>query len=136
MSYTWVVKEPGKPAEVRQIEADEDTLLEAAQKIVGGYVEQVTFCRDAVLLCNEDGVSLGLLQNCGCLGTVAIVKPDWGSLSEDQCRKAMAWLALRESHQHPGNDGFDIVFHPEAVEAILKAKHQEFENSDAEWNTL
>lgn len=45
-----LVVEPMKPCEVREIP---DT-LEAMQQIVGGYIESVSFQREAVI-CNEEG---------------------------------------------------------------------------------
>ena len=53
-----LVVEPTKPCEVREIP---DT-LEAMQQIVGGYIESVSFEREA-LICNEKGKLLDLPFN-------------------------------------------------------------------------
>ena len=52
--------------------------LENLQKVVGGYIECVTFAEDAVIICNEEGRILGLPDNCrfygvDFVGTVLIV---------------------------------------------------------------
>ena len=44
-------KDAGESPKLVQIENS----LEAVQQAVGGYVETVTFCSDAVLLCDEEG---------------------------------------------------------------------------------
>ena len=54
-----IVKEPGKPCEVKEIE---NTLLEH-QKIVDGYIETIPFASDAVLIVNEEGKLMGLEPN-------------------------------------------------------------------------
>jgi len=52
-------------AEYRSIEYDNsDMLLNELHNILGGYVEQVTFASDFVVLCNEDGRSMKLPYNC------------------------------------------------------------------------
>ena len=53
-----LVVEPMKPCEVREIP---DT-LEALQQTVGGYIESVSFEREAIV-CNEQGKVLGLPYN-------------------------------------------------------------------------
>lgn len=53
-----LVVEPMKPCEVREIP---DT-LEAMQQTVGGYIESVSFEREAIV-CNEQGKILGLPYN-------------------------------------------------------------------------
>lgn len=54
-----VYKQVGKPFEVRTI----PNTLEACQELVGGYIEPVTICTDLVLVCNEEGLILGLEPN-------------------------------------------------------------------------
>lgn len=46
-----IVKETGKPCEVKEIE----NTLEELQRIVGGYIETVPFLYDALLIVNEEG---------------------------------------------------------------------------------
>lgn len=53
-----VIKCPGENAEIKTIDNDLRTL----QKIVGGYIETVTY-DDCVVICNEDGIMLGMDLN-------------------------------------------------------------------------
>ena len=48
---TVIVKNPGEPAEEREI----PNTLEALQGIVGGYIETVRFASDCTIVCNEEG---------------------------------------------------------------------------------
>lgn len=59
-----IVKEPGKEAQEELIGND----LASLQKKVGGYIETVTVAEDLVIICNEEGVLLGLPYNCTLLG--------------------------------------------------------------------
>ena len=54
-----LIKRPGEPAEMALIENE----LKAFQKIVGGYIEEVTLTTDLVIICNEEGRLLGLPYN-------------------------------------------------------------------------
>ena len=49
-------------------EAITDNELHALQRLVGGYIETVTLWTDAAIICNEDGISLGMAPNCNYLG--------------------------------------------------------------------
>lgn len=67
-------KRPGTPWEF----ADIENSLEALQAEVGGYIETVTFCSDACIVVNEEGIPRGLpfnLNFCGLdlYGTVLLV---------------------------------------------------------------
>ena len=53
-------KDPGQPPELVEME----NTLEALQQAVGGYIETVTFCVDAAIVCNEEGRLRGLPYNC------------------------------------------------------------------------
>lgn len=66
-----VIKEPGEPARVEPLF---DNQLEAFQKAVGGYIEAVTFSKDLVVICNEEGRLLGLPFNT-CVRGVYFVGP-------------------------------------------------------------
>ena len=57
-------KEPGCAPELICI----DNTLKSLQTEVGGYIETVTIASDAVVICNEDGVLLGMPYNCRFLG--------------------------------------------------------------------
>ena len=59
-----LVKEPGKPAEVREIE----NTLEACQKIVGGWIEVVRITEDVAIVVNEEGKINGMKPNFICCG--------------------------------------------------------------------
>ena len=52
-------KEPGKRAEVKEI----DNTLEALQEAVGGYIETLTLDHDLVVVCNEEGKLRGMDYN-------------------------------------------------------------------------
>ena len=56
-------KDPGKPWR----EDVMDNTLDAFQKAVGGYIETVTQ-GDKVIVCNEEGIPLGLERNCSIQG--------------------------------------------------------------------
>lgn len=51
-----IVKEPGKPFEVRDVK----NTLGQLQELVGGYIETVTLFTNAVIICNEEGRLKGL----------------------------------------------------------------------------
>lgn len=57
-------KEPGCAPELIDI----DNTLKALQTEVGGYIETVTIASDAVVICNEEGVPLGMPYNCRFFG--------------------------------------------------------------------
>ena len=53
-------KKPGAQPEIIEV----DNTLAALQQEVGGYIETVTIASDAVVICNEEGVLLGMPYNC------------------------------------------------------------------------
>ena len=57
-TITVLVVEPVQPCRVQEI----PNTLEAMQQIVGGYIESVSFEREAII-CNEEGKLLGLPYN-------------------------------------------------------------------------
>lgn len=59
-----LVKEPGKPAEVREIE----NTLQAMQEIVEGFIEVVRLAEDLLLVVNEEGKINGMKPNFICCG--------------------------------------------------------------------
>ena len=59
MKIRVLVKEPGKPAEVREIE----NTLEAFQAIVGGHIEALRIRDDLCCYVNEEGKLLNLQPN-------------------------------------------------------------------------
>lgn len=54
-----LLKPVGKPFELREI----PNSLKACQELVGGYIETVTLEEDLILVCNEEGLILGLPSN-------------------------------------------------------------------------
>ena len=54
-----VIKDPGE----RPIVASIPNTLETLQKAVGGHIETVTIASDLVLICNEEGLIMGLPYN-------------------------------------------------------------------------
>lgn len=59
-----LIKDPGKKPRSVSI----SHRLENLQKIVGGYIETVTFAEDLVIICNEEGRLQGLPYNCDICG--------------------------------------------------------------------
>ena len=57
-------KKPGAQPEIIEV----DNTLKALQAEVGGYIETVTIASDAVVICNEEGVLLGMPYNCRLFG--------------------------------------------------------------------
>ena len=57
-------KKPGAQPELIDI----DNTLKALQTEIGGYLETVTIASDAVVICNEEGVLLGMPYNCRFFG--------------------------------------------------------------------
>lgn len=57
-------KKPGCEPEIIEVE----NTLKALQQEVGGYIETVTIASDAVVICNEEGVLLGMPYNCRFVG--------------------------------------------------------------------
>lgn len=53
-------KKPGCTPEIIEV----DNTLKALQTEVGGYIETVTIASDVVVICNEEGVPLGMPYNC------------------------------------------------------------------------
>ena len=60
-----VIKEPGKAPVVEPLF---ENTLEAFQKAVGGYIETYTVATDMTIVCNEEGMLLGLPFNVEALG--------------------------------------------------------------------
>ena len=88
----------GKPAKIRAV----DNELHALQTMVDGYIETVTMPDGAILVCNEEGLLMGLPWNrkvCGVdvVGDFFITKADdegnFIDLPEDLTRKYLELLA-------------------------------------------
>ena len=59
-----MIKRPGEAPKTAFVK----NTLESFQAVVGGYIETVTLCEDAVIICNEEGRLLGLPYNCNVCG--------------------------------------------------------------------
>ena len=55
-----ISKKPGCEPELEEVE----NTLKALQTEVGGYIETVTIASDVIVICNEEGVPLGMPYNC------------------------------------------------------------------------
>lgn len=62
---TVIIKRPGEPPEVHPLF---DNTLADLQREVGGYIETVTFAPDATIICNGEGLLMGLPYNCSLFG--------------------------------------------------------------------
>ena len=96
-----VRKGPGEKPRVISLE----NTLSALQKAVGGYIESVTFCANAAILCNEEGRLLGLAHNCRVLGidfvgtilVVGVEGCEMRSLTEKEAAFVLRMLSEEES---------------------------------------
>lgn len=66
-----VVKDPGKIAEIREVE----NTLEALQDIVGGWIEVLPMANGVYAIVNEEGALLELPRNTGIVGYGMICGP-------------------------------------------------------------
>lgn len=100
MMIKTLVKEPGRPPVIREVENE----LEPFQKIVGGYIEVLRMSLSGgtlLLVCNEEGKLKGLAPNVlfgGDIiaGTVAVVRRDgeeFASLTEMDVAAVTAYLS-------------------------------------------
>lgn len=55
-----IIKEPGKKAYAKEI----PNTLESLKEIVGGHIESCTVSFNMTVICNEEGLYLGLPYNC------------------------------------------------------------------------
>lgn len=90
-------KKPGAQPEIIEV----DNTLAALQQEVGGYIETVTIASDAVVICNEEGVLLGMPYNCrfcgvDFVGTILVV----GRNKDEFCDVPEADYHLREETGH------------------------------------
>ena len=97
-----ILKEPGKPAELREI----PNTLESLQDAVGGPIEVLRFAEDCAAIVNEEGKLRGLPVNFGFLGDmlcgnvvfVGVSGEEFCSLNEKAARflmdifKKMEWV--------------------------------------------
>lgn len=104
-----VRKDPGEKPRIISLE----NTLSALQKAVGGYIETVTFCSNAAIVCNEEGRLLGMAHNCRVLGidfvgtilVVGVEGCEMRSLTEKEAAFALQILGNPRdtSHSSAGN---------------------------------
>ena len=83
-----IIKEPGKPAEQREIENN----LETLQELVGGYIEDVNIGSNILVIVNEEGklkhldfnFVLGFDIICGTAVFIASEGEEFSSLTQKQ----------------------------------------------------
>jgi hypothetical protein len=107
---TVVTVRVGQPPKIEQIENS----LEGSQEVVGGDIQMVGVGNDISLVCNEDGISLGLPENgCGILGTFFFSKcddeGDMVSLSEQECQALMTYATVYRHVRHGGVANWEVV---------------------------
>jgi hypothetical protein len=139
-----VVKEPGKIAEVREVDATD--ILATMQGLVGGYVQAVAVGPNVTILVDEDGLAKNKFENCGFVGTFVVVEDvlisedegyDWGSLSDENVRKALAWCHKHSREVHPDKSGnFDIVFGDEEIKRHRERLAEDAQSKLMEWQSL
>ena len=95
-----IYKEPGKEAEVVHIDND----LETLQKLVGGYIEHLTFITGVGLIMNEEGKLTGMDPNFR-YGYDMVVGPaifvgeegeDFTDIADDKAMRVMEFLRWHE----------------------------------------
>jgi hypothetical protein len=135
-----VVKNPGQAPETNEYEVKhEKDVLPLVQSLVGGYVEQINLSRDVDILCDEDGISKGLPQNCGgVLGKFIFIGlgiEDWAGLTVEQAHKAVKWCHVHSTDLHPGEHSWKILSGPEAEQYRAELAAQR-DAKQVEWDTL
>lgn len=95
-----IYKEPGKEAEVRDI----DNTLEALQGLVGGYIEHLTFINGVGMIMNEEGKLMNMKPNFRygydmVVGNAIFVgegEEDFQDIADDQALRVMEFLRWHE----------------------------------------
>jgi hypothetical protein len=139
-----VVKRPNQTAEVKSVDAS--NILDAMQQLVSGYVQAVDIGPDITLLCDEDGLAKDLQDNCGFVGPIVFVQnvlcenPEegytWGSLSEENTRKALLWCDKHANEKHPDRQApiqiltskDEIELHRARLAMDAQSRYMEWEN--------
>lgn len=106
---TIIKKEPGKMPELVPLF---NNTLEAMQEAVGGYIETVTIAKDAVIICDEEGLLKSKDENVKFLGnmwrgTILIAgrkKDEFASLKPKVSAAVMEWLTAAELEMRKGRD--------------------------------
>ena len=140
-TYRWVVKPPDMPPEIRMVETND--ILTAIQGLVGGYIEEYRLTPDVIVLLDEDGIAKSLPQNCGFLGQFVFVQVvqdeegewDWGSLTEENARKAVAWCERHAQDVHY-DGGIRLITGDEAIAEYRAGLRDMRQSQQAEWDML
>lgn len=102
-----VIKDPGE----QPIVANIPNTLEALQKAVGGFIETVDRSDTLALLCNEEGLLMGLPYNhtlfempfVGPIVAVGVDGEEFVSLTPDQIQFLRCWLREPKSDLRGGS---------------------------------
>lgn len=149
LPMTVVVKEPGKLAEVRNtVLMGTCNVLQFLQGLVNGFIQAVPVGPGVSLICNEDGLAEGLPENCGHVGTLVFVRDageDFGSLPEDDQRRAKKWCLRYANQRHPAlaamdrgdlMGGFQLVEGQSAVDRLRMQQARQAHCRDQEWLSM
>ncbi len=146
-----VFKAPGRDAEVRDLDVNEDNMLEVLQKTVGGdrnaYVEQVGVGPGVNILIDEDGLAKNLPDNCGFVGNLVFLGErlisedegyEWDSLTAEDERKVLAWCKKHASDVHPdrAGTGFRMITGDKAIAEFRERQQLEARSKLMEWQSL
>ena len=139
-----VVKEPNKNAEIREVDTT-NGVLSAMQVLVSGYVQSVDI-GPVSILCDEDGLAKNRPDNCGFVGTIVFVENvwiseeegyDWGSLSDENARKALAWCQKYYAEPHPDRSGkATVIFNENEIEQYRSKLAMDAKSKLMEWQSL
>lgn len=109
----------GEPAKVEEIGDD----LRSFQAFVGGDMELHGLGNDIAVVCNEDGLRLGLPQNgCGLLGPWFFTKNDGQgdqmSLSDAEVEACLTYWATYRAVRHSGSGRMEVTTY-DSLDAML-----------------
>lgn len=122
----------GEGPKVEEIDAG----LEAMQALVGGYIEFVAMGGNVALVCNEEGMMLGLPQNgCGILGPYFFTKTDPGtgdsaSLTDAECDAIRAHVVAHRQVRHRGAH-IELTSYGSIEEMIADRERRKFDEDHA-----
>ena len=98
-----IYKEPGKEAEIRNIDND----LETLQNLVGGYIEHLTFIKGVGMIMNEEGKLHDMEPNF-IYGWDMVVGPvifvgesgeDFRDISDDEAMRVLEFLRWHDNRR-------------------------------------
>jgi len=129
-----IVKKIGARPEV----VDVEITLEWLQGVVGGWIEEVQIGPSVAVVCNEDGIQMGLPHNtASLLGDIVIIAHDREgyprSLTAEEERKGLAYLERFKDVKHPTLTGENIQPQIFTIDEILRANARQVH---AVWDSL